>query len=87
MVTFQGHLYNLILTDHALARMILRNVTMDQLIAVLTIGFAIEKPHQTSAFWVFAELKERSDNLVCLSIVIEDRDLILKTVLVNWRPR
>ncbi len=41
---------------------------------------------QDNAFWVFAEVPNRDDNLVCVSLVIEATSLVIKTVLINWRP-
>lgn len=44
------------------------------------------KPQQDNAFWIFAEVLNRDDNLVCISLAIEATSLVIKTVLINWRP-
>ena len=85
-VKFNGTTYTLQITDHAQARMIERKVSIALLVTILEVGEVKIKPQQAHAFWVFAEILGRTDNLVCVSLVIESADLVIKTVLINWRP-
>lgn len=85
-VKFNGTMYTLQITDHAETRMIEREVSIALLVIILEVGEVKMKPQQAHAFWVFAELPGRADNLVCVSLVTENTDLVIKTVLINWRP-
>lgn len=85
-VKFNGTMYTLQVTDHAGARMIERQVSVPLLVAIIETGEAKVKPQQTNGFWVFAEIPGRDDNLICISLVIESANLVIKTVLINWRP-
>lgn len=66
--------------------MIEREVAVSLLITIIETGEIKVKPKQDNAFWVFAEVFGRADNLVCVSLVIEATSLVIKTVLINWRP-
>ena len=84
-VRFQKQTYNLILTDHAKTQMELRNLTLDDVKKIVEKGKS--KPKSTvNKFWVYYKFKDRDDNLVSLSISIENPHLIVITTLVNWRP-
>lgn len=86
MVTFRGAQYSLILTGHAKIRMVMRGIAEDLVKQVIENGTAKSKPQQAGAYWVFLEIQGRSDNLICVSLVLESKLVIVKTVLVNWRP-
>ena len=83
---FQNTEYTVHITDHAQARMIEREIAVSLLITIIETGEIKSKPKQDNAFWVFTEVLGRSDNLVCVSLVIETTSLVIKTVLINWRP-
>ena len=83
---FKNKSYRIQLTDHAQARMIERDVSERLLVTIVETGIVKPKPKQDRAFWVFTTIPDRADNLICVSLVIEDSDLVIKTVLINWRP-
>jgi hypothetical protein len=83
---FQGTKYTIQITDHAKARMMERQISTSLLVTIIETGTVQAKPQQANSFWVFAKIPDRTDNLVCLSLVIENADLVIKTVLINWRP-
>ncbi|MFZ4404951.1 MAG: DUF4258 domain-containing protein [Pseudobdellovibrionaceae bacterium] len=85
-VKFNGTMYTLQITNHAQTRMIERGVSTALLVTILEFGEVKMKPQQANAFWIFAEIPGRADNLVCVSLVTEKTDLVIKTVLINWRP-
>jgi hypothetical protein len=84
---FKGNIYKIQLTDHAKARMLEREVSDDLLQTIVETGATKPKPNRKSAFWVFATIPGRTDNLICLSLIIEGSELVIKTVLINWRPQ
>lgn len=84
---FRGIIYAIQITDHARTRMVERSISDQLLLTVIETGRVKAKPRQPNAFWTFAEVAGRTDNLVCVSLVIESEDLVVKTVLVNWRPK
>ncbi len=76
---FQDDIYQLVITDHAEERMRSRGVTLEDLVKV--------KPKEKLFhYWVYKSFKNRIDNLVCFSVVLEKPFLIVITTLVNWRP-
>ncbi len=83
---FQGTSYNIQITDHAHVRMTERQVSTRLLVTIIETGEVKPKPQQANAFWVFTDLAHRTDNFVCVSLVIEAANLVIKTVLINWRP-
>lgn len=83
---FKNIKFDVQLTNHAKDRMKERNVSTEVLISIIENGEIKSKPQKTNAFWVFAEIRNRSDNLISLSIVIEGKSIVVKTVLINWRP-
>ena len=85
-VNFQGAKYKLILTKHALERMEERRVSRGLIIEVIETGKAIEK-NKKGRWWIYKEIKLRTDNNICLSVTIESPHLILITTLINWRPK
>jgi hypothetical protein len=84
-VRFQKQTYNLILTDHAKMQMELRNLTLDDVKKIVEKG-KLKQKSTVNKFWVYYKFKDRHDNLVSLSISIENPHLIVITTLVNWRP-
>ena len=84
---FQGTTYSIQVTDHARTRMIERKITDPLLVTIIETGQSKPKPQQANAFWVFADVTGRTDNLICASLVIEAESLVIKTVLINWRPQ
>ena len=87
-VTFQCISYTIQITDHARTRMVERKISDQLLVTIIETGQVKPKPtSQANAFWVFKEIAERTDNLVCVSLVLELSSLVIKTVLIDWRPQ
>jgi hypothetical protein len=84
LVRFQGKSLRLIVTEHAEGRMNLRQVSKAQLIEVIETGIVKEKS-ETKA-WVSKAIDGRTDNLIAASVVVEGKELIVITVMVNWEP-
>jgi hypothetical protein len=84
-VCFANKRYKLVFTDHARQRMSVRDVTIEMSIAIIETGTVITKERK-GRFWVYKNLPGRTDNSVCLSIVVEDPNLVVVTALINWRP-
>lgn len=84
---FHGTTYTIQITDHARTRMVERSISDPLLVTILETGQVKPKPQQANAFWAYADIAGRTDNLVCVSVVIESGNLVIKTVLINWRPQ
>jgi len=84
-VVFRGERYQLVFTDHAEARMKQRDVSIGEVLEVLTRG-KVKQKEKMNAYWVYKSMRGRKDNMICLSVSIEDPFLIVVTTLVNWRP-
>ncbi len=84
-VTFEGDIYQVVITEHAKDRMLLRGVTENDVLSILNTGKKVNK-NMSHKFWVYKKMSNRQDNLVCLSISLESPFLIVITTLVNWRP-
>jgi hypothetical protein len=67
---FQDNMFSIHVTDHARTRMIERKITDHLLVTIIETGQSKPKPQQVNAFWVIAEVAGRTDNLVCVSMVI-----------------
>lgn len=85
-VTFRRKKYKLIITQHALERMVSRNISRSLVLEIIETGKpkAKKKPCK---WWIYKSIKGRSDNSISLSISIEDPHLIVITTLVEWRPK
>lgn len=72
---------DVILTNHARERMAERGIDEATLLDVVETGeiSRIDKQH----LFVFKQIEDRRDNLVCAAAV-EETQLVIKTVLVNW---
>lgn len=71
----------IIITRHAKLRMIERNITETMLIDVVDTG--ITKYSDESHLWVFTHYADRTDNLICVVLVLED-SVIVKTVMHHF---
>lgn len=67
-----------ILTRHAVQRMAVRNITVNELLAVIDGGDT--KYKDETHLWAFAQLAGRTDNLICAVLVLETA-VIVKTVM------
>lgn len=84
-VSFKKRRLKLVLTEHAQARIQLRELSIDMIVDVIQTG-KIKPKEDEDRFWVYKNFPARSDNSICLSIVIEDPNLIVVTALVRWSP-
>ena len=84
-VNFENEIYQLVITDHARDRMVLRNISENEISLILSKGKKVLK-NKKNHFWVYKNFSQRADNLICLSVSIESPYLIVITTLVNWRP-
>jgi hypothetical protein len=85
-VIFQGSLYKLIITEHAILRMNERKISKNLIKEIVETGKAIKK-EKKSRWWIYKKIKMRTDNDVCLSVSLEPPNLIVITTLINWRPK
>ncbi len=65
--------------------MALRDLDEATVLKVIETG-KVKAKEKPGKFWVFKKLPKRRDNLISISISIEDPHLIVITTLVNWRP-
>jgi hypothetical protein len=67
-----------ILTRHAVSRMIERNITEAELLAVIDTGET--KYSDKTHLWAYKHLETRTDNLICAVLVLESA-IVVKTVM------
>ena len=84
LVQFRRNWYSLVFSDHVLARMKMRDVSIEEIVDVVETG-SIKPKEADHKFWVFKHFEHREDNLISVSLAIEGENLIVITVLVNWR--
>jgi hypothetical protein len=84
--TFKGKKYEVVFTDHAKLQMALRHLAAQDILNVIESG-QVKAKNTENKFWIFKELRGRKDNLVSVSISIEDPNLIVITTMVSWRPQ
>jgi hypothetical protein len=82
---FQKVSHEVIFTEHSILQMRLRNLTEEQVIEVIETG-ELKSKGSKNKFWVFKNLKGRTDNLISVSISIEKPHLIVITTMISWRP-
>ncbi len=82
---FRNKTYTVIFTTHCRQRMDLRGITEKDVMDIIASGSVKEKD-TSNKYWVYKEFKKRSNNYICLSISIENTNLIIITALINWRP-
>jgi hypothetical protein len=85
-VWFQKVTYQVIFTEHALMQMALRNLDQSEVLMVIETGEAKAKEAKNK-FWVYKKLPRRKDNLISISISLEEPHLIVITTMINWRPQ
>ena len=87
-IRFRRRMYSLVITAHAKARMEMRGISEFELQEVIEAGVIRPKAKALkNKLWAFKEIKGRKDNLICASISTEYPNLVVITVLVNWRLR
>ena len=70
-----------ILTRHALGRMVERAISESELLAVVDTGDTRFKDE--THLWAFKQLEGRTDNLICAVLVLEDA-VVVKTVMHDF---
>ncbi|PIQ52689.1 MAG: hypothetical protein COW02_09910 [Comamonadaceae bacterium CG12_big_fil_rev_8_21_14_0_65_59_15] len=70
-----------ILTRHAALRMVERQVTEAQLLSVIDTGET--KYKDETHLWAYKQLPERTDNLICAVLVL-DQAVVVKTIMHNF---
>lgn len=73
-----------VLTEHARLRMAERHMTAALVLEIIDTG--TQKDAGGAHFWLYKELPERTDNLLCVAAVI-DNALVVKTVMHHWEYR
>ena len=69
------------LSHHAKLRMIERNISEVTIIDLVETGTAKNK--DAEHLWIYKAYKDRSDNLLCIAVVIESV-LVIKTVMHHF---
>ena len=75
---------NVWLTNHAIESMVKRTITLPELKKLMEYGEYSEA--KTTHGWIYYEFPERDDNMVCAAIVNE-KAIIVKTVMIRWQAR
>lgn len=70
-----------ILTRHATLRMIERDITESELLAVIDTGDTRYK--DDTHLWAYKHLDNRTDNLICAILVLENV-IVVKTIMHNF---
>jgi hypothetical protein len=69
---------SIVLTRHAVLRMVERNISNEQLLEVIDTGDT--KYKDQTHLWTFKHLPNRNDNLICAVLVLEN-EVVVKTVM------
>ena len=75
LVQFKKNWYCLVVTDHASARMKMRNLSIEQIIDVVETGASKPKVIK-GKYWVYKNIQGREDNLIALSLAVEQDNLV-----------
>jgi hypothetical protein len=75
---------NVWLTNHAIEAMAKRSITLPEVKVLIELGDY--KLVDMSYGWIYYDFPERGDNLVCAAVV-EERALIIKTIMIDWHER
>jgi len=73
-----------VLTEHAKARMVERDLSATLILEIIDTG--IQKDAGDSHYWLYKHFPNRQDNLLCVAVVI-DNVLVVKTVMHHWEPK
>jgi|WetSurMetagenome_2_1015567.scaffolds.fasta_scaffold05553_10 hypothetical protein len=75
-------LCKVIVTNHAQARMVERQITNEILIEIIETGET--KCKGITRGWIFKHYPERIDNLVRAAVELKTA-IIVKTIMINWQ--
>ena len=73
-----------VLTEHAKARMVERDLSTASVLDIVDTG--IQKDAGGTHYWLYKHVPDRQDNLLCVAVVI-DNVLVVKTVMHHWEPQ
>jgi hypothetical protein len=73
-----------VLTEHAKARMVERDLSATLILEIIDTG--IQKDAGGTHYWLYKHFPDRQDNLLCVAVVI-DNVLVVKTVMHRWEPK
>lgn len=71
-----------ILTDHAEARMAERGITIQIVADVIETGE--KKSKNERSMWLSKSYPDRNDKLICAAVVLENA-IVIKTVMHKWK--
>lgn len=72
------------MTHHAMHRMSQRELDHETVVALIETG--IVKQKDIEHWWIFKELTDRDDNLICAA-VISRQAMIIKTIMTHWEEQ
>lgn len=72
-----------VITKHAQSRMVERNISEAMLLELIETG--TEKYKDPMHLWIYKSFAGRSDNLLCVAVVLEN-EVIVKTVMHHFQP-
>ena len=73
-----------VLTEHAKARMLERDLSTASVLDIIDTG--TQKDAGGTHYWLYKHFPDRQDNLLCVAVVI-DNVLVVKTVMHHWEPQ
>lgn len=73
---------SVVFTRHALARMEERGINEALVGDLIETGTIKDKDVQRK--WIHKAYPERTDNLICVAVIIENA-VVIKTVMIHWR--
>ncbi len=73
-----------ILTEHAKQRMSDRNISIEMIMEIIDTG--ILKEAGNCHYWLYKNLPQRADNLLCVAAVV-DNVVVVKTIMHHWEPQ
>ena len=72
------------LTNHAIEAMAKRKITLPEVKELIELGDYREVKGGDG--WIYYKFPERDDNLMCAAVVNE-KAIIIKTLMIRWRVR
>ena len=73
-----------ILAEHARVRMEERNIHAALVLEIIDSGTLKEAGN--SHYWLYKQLPDRTDNLLCMAAVV-DNVVVVKTIMHHWEPQ
>ena len=73
-----------VLTEHAKLRMVERNMDMGLVLEIIDTGTL--KDAGNAHYWLYKNVTDRADNLLCAAAVIENA-VVIKTIMHHWEPK